>query len=270
MTAHRRVARSLLRACAGLAPGVALAAVATASGPGAVGTRAEQRWPGAVRELAAGKLLVAARNLPDPNFAETVVLLADYGPDGAMGVILNRRTEVPLAQAFPELRRIPADAAPLYLGGPVAATGVLALLRAEGTPEGGRAVLPGVHLITTREPLEAAITATTDPDRLRVYLGYAGWGPRQLDAETAEGVWHVLEADADLVFDREPGSLWRRQIARTEERLAGGSGLDQVSIRSGSGLDQVWIGSALGRASNGVREGRSGLTPEVPVIEARL
>lgn len=223
---RRRIPRTAL-VFAALA--LALTVAASAEGPRPAGSPAAQRWPGAVRELAPGKFLVAARNLPDPNFANTVVLLVDYSAEGAMGVIINRRTDVPLSKVFPGISSVRGDGARLYFGGPVAVTGVLALLRADRPPEGSRTVLPDVHIISTREPLERTIAATTDPNRLRVYLGYAGWGPRQLDNETAEGVWHVFAADADVVFDDDPDTVWRRQIRRTEELLV------RSRIRLGSG-----------------------------------
>jgi putative transcriptional regulator len=82
---------------------------------------------------------------------------------------------------------------------------------ATATPVGG-----GVSLVSTREGLESLIASTASATEFRVYVGYAGWGPGQLEAETARGSWHVLEGDADVVFDDEPASTWQRQIARTE------------------------------------------------------
>ena len=170
----------------------------------------------AVAALAAGRLLVAARRLPDPNFVNAVVLLADVNKDGAVGLVLNRRSSVTLARVFPQLVPTTATASHAFLGGPVDTTRTMALIRSPQAPAGARRVLDDVHLATAREAVEAAVAAGTGAARLRVYLGYAGWGAGQLEAETKQGVWHVLEADADIVFDAEPSSTWQRQIARTE------------------------------------------------------
>lgn len=84
---------------------------------------------GAAKELGAGKLLVAARNLPDPNFAATVVLLADFNAQGAMGLIVNRPTKVTLGRILPGLEQAPGRGATAFFGGPLSISGVLALLR---------------------------------------------------------------------------------------------------------------------------------------------
>jgi putative transcriptional regulator len=170
----------------------------------------------AVKALAAGKLLVAARRLPDPNFGNAVILLADFNREGAVGLVVNRQSEVTIARVFPHLTPGLASAGQAFLGGPVDKTRAMALLRASAAPAGARHVFDGVYLLTGREAVESAVTSQTASGRLRVYLGYSGWGPGQLEAETAEGVWHVLGGDADAVFDPDPASTWQRQIARTE------------------------------------------------------
>ena len=98
------------------------------------------------------------------------------------------------------------------LGGPVSTDGVLALLRSTTPLANSRRVIDDVHMIATQEELEAQIGAGADPRRFRVYVGYAGWGPGQLERETLQGGWHVFTAEAAVVFDPEPESLWQRQI----------------------------------------------------------
>jgi putative transcriptional regulator len=180
----------------------------------------ERLYREAVRSLAAGKLLVAARRLPDPNFSRTVVLLAVFGEEGAMGLVVNRQSDVPLGRLFPHVVPTMAGAAPAFAGGPVQPDAALALVRTGEPPSGARPVVDGVHLVSAREPLEALLASGAPASRLRVYLGYAGWGPGQLDAETAQGSWHVLDGDGDVVFDPDPAALWPRQIARTEVIVA--------------------------------------------------
>ena len=177
---------------------------------------ADRLHQAAVKALAAGKLLVAARRLPDPNFGNAVILLADFNREGAVGLVVNRQSEVSVARVFPHLTPAPASAGQAFLGGPVDKTRAMALVRASAVPAGARHVFDGVYLLTGKEAVESAVSSQAAAGRLRIYLGYSGWGPGQLEAETAEGVWHVLGGDADAVFDPDPASTWQRQIARTE------------------------------------------------------
>lgn len=172
-----------------------------------------------VRELAAGKFLVASRNLPDPNFGDSVVLLAEYGEEGAMGLIINVPTEAPVSRVLDGLKGALGRSDTVFFGGPVSQTGAVALLRSRAAVADSRRVLDEIHLITSKEALETVLASGAGADELRVYLGYSGWGAGQLDRETALGSWHVLSGDADVVFDPEPESVWRRQIQRTERLI---------------------------------------------------
>jgi putative transcriptional regulator len=169
-----------------------------------------------VKELATRKLLVAARRLMDPNFSSTVILLVEYGREGAMGLVRNRPTPVAIARVLPGLQQSPSATATLYIGGPVTPSAVHALSRSEGAPADCGQVRADVWVMTTRASLDAAVTAGSGPDRFRVYAGYAGWGAGQLADETTERSWHVLDGDAAVVVDRDPTTLWPRQIKRTE------------------------------------------------------
>jgi putative transcriptional regulator len=202
---------------------------------------AQQSFPnplrrGALEELTAGKLLVAARNLPDPNFAETIVLLADANEKGAMGLVVNRRTDVPLARLAPGLEEPGARPRMVFLGGPVAVPGVVALLRTKDAPADARRVFRDIYLVNTRASLQEALSTGAGNDRFRVYVGYAGWGAGQLEAEAAKGAWHVFEGDAAIVFDADPDSAWERQIRRAEalqaERRPGEAGSPMSSARA--------------------------------------
>lgn len=210
--------KTLLMACATL---TALTA-ADLAGFHAPSPAGGQLRSGSVKELSAGKLLVAARGLPDPNFAEAVILLAEHSAESSMGLIINRRTDVSLARLFPELKQAQGLSSALFVGGPVSPDGVLALLRSAAPHANSRRVLDDVYMIATREALEESIVARVEQNRFRVYVGYAGWGPGQLERETTHGAWHVFRADTAAVFDPDPDTLWQRQIRRTEERMATG------------------------------------------------
>ncbi len=172
-------------------------------------------------DLAAGKFLVASRDLEDPNFAQSVVLLVSYDEKrGAMGLIVNRRTEVTLARVFEELKSAKGRTDEVYLGGPVELTTVMALLKTSSEPNGAQSVFGDVYLIATKGALERALEEHPEPASFHVFVGYAGWGPGQLEHEVDLGAWHIMSAETPLVFHPDPESVWPRLIRRTESQLA--------------------------------------------------
>ncbi len=185
----------------------------------AAGTAAAQEDGG--QRLAAGKLLIAAPEMRDPNFAQTVVLVVKYSDSGTVGIVLNRRTKAPLARVFDLAPGAPNASDPVYAGGPVEESGVLALLRSQAKPEGAEKVFGDVYLVTTRALLEKTVKAGKPAAEFRVYLGYGGWGPGQLEAERDMGAWTVLAGKDGLVFDDDPGSEWERLKALSETQIAG-------------------------------------------------
>ena len=174
-------------------------------------------------EPAAGKFLVAARGLPDPNFAETVVLLTSYSSKGAMGVIINRPTRVSVDSLFPGNKATKHRAEKAFWGGPVEGDAVLALTRTQN-PIGARLVMGDVYLISTKQSLEKALET---PGAVRLYMGYAGWGAGQLEREMKIRSWHVLRMDPAFVFDTEPDAIWPKLIQRTDVFLAEGARYDR-------------------------------------------
>jgi putative AlgH/UPF0301 family transcriptional regulator len=171
------------------------------------------------QDLAVGKLLVASRGLGDPDFAETVVLLVRYDEKGVLGLILNRRTDIPISQVL-DLEAAKKRTDPVYLGGPVGPSAVFALLESSARMEKAEKIFGNVYLISDKELFEQAISARPDPGVFHVYLGYAGWTQDQLRAETRSGAWFILPADAATVFTTDPDSLWRQMIKKTELQLA--------------------------------------------------
>jgi len=208
---------------ASLSPAVCLLATSLGLGgllsPASVTAQApplrEPQHRAALDALATGALLVSARRLPDPNFANTVILLVDVGRTGAVGLIVNRRSDATLARAFPTLKPTLATASQAFFGGPVQKTQAMALARSPDAPAGARHVVAGIHVVAGAEAIEALIASGAPASRFRVYFGYAGWSPGQLESEIRQGAWHVLAGDVDVVFDPDPASTWQRQIART-------------------------------------------------------
>jgi putative transcriptional regulator len=187
-------------------------------GPPAVFLPVQSRNP---RDLGPGKLLVASRELADPNFAETVILLVHYDSEGAIGLILNRRTDLPISQVLAELKTAKDVSDPVYLGGPVETPTVFALLRSTDKLEGAEHVFGGVYWISTKTALEKTISSRPDPAVFHVYLGYAGWSTDQLRNEVRLGGWFIFQADDQAVFNGNPDLLWRQMIKKTELKMAG-------------------------------------------------
>lgn len=171
------------------------------------------------QEVEVGKLLVAKPELADPNFAETVVLIVHYDSDkGAVGLILNRRTRISLSTIFPQVKSARND--PVYAGGPVATETAQAVLRSREKPEGATLVFGDIYASGSKELIEKSVGAGASSSRFRLYVGYAGWGAGQLEHEIEIGGWSVLRANAAIVFDDSPESLWQRLQHATETRIA--------------------------------------------------
>jgi len=171
-------------------------------------------------DLGAGKILVASRDLPDPNFAKSVVLLVQYGDDGVVGLIVNRRSKVPVSRVLDDVPGAKDRPDPIYAGGPVGKTGVLALLRAHDKPGDAKRVLGDVYLISSKDLLEKTLASPAASGVFHVYLGYAGWAVGQLEHEVDLGAWYIFRGDAAAVFDSDPDTLWSRLIRETELRIA--------------------------------------------------
>lgn len=158
-------------------------------------------------------LLVSMPQLQDPNFAKTVVLLCDYGPEGAFGLVLNRPTDMP-ASAMVRLEP-PVTAGnnlPLWIGGPVEPERGWILL-GEELAEDFKLIRDGLFLSTSQALLRDVLEARPAP-RARIIAGYAGWGPGQLDDELAHSSWLLSDIDLDLVFDTPADLMWETAIRR--------------------------------------------------------
>lgn len=158
--------------------------------------------------LKQGVFLFAAPKLSDPHFLHSVVLLVTYGKEGALGVIINRPTDIPLDEALPKMEGIEGLSQPLFLGGPVNRNFLLALFRSDKQPEGAQKVFSDVYFTGDREALGDALLNRGPKRAVRVYAGYAGWGPGQLDREVGRGDWIIMDADQETVFSEDPPEIW--------------------------------------------------------------
>jgi putative transcriptional regulator len=155
-----------------------------------------------------GRLLVASRRLLDPNFAETVVLVLDSGAAGAIGVVVNRPSSLKLKSVLPDVKELTDRSETVFLGGPVERFQLLLLVRAPSPPEDSVRVFDDVFVTASLDALSRAAGARGDDVRFRLFAGYAGWAPGQLEAEIARGDWLVVPGDAERVFAAAPEEVW--------------------------------------------------------------
>ena len=157
-----------------------------------------------------GHLLVAGPGLHDPNFRRTVILVGEHGDEGALGVVLNRMSDSRVDDALPELAGLVDGAEAVHVGGPVQPSAIVVLAEFEEPERAGTLVLDDIGFL----PSEIDPDALGDLRRTRVFAGYAGWGPGQLDGELREGSWIVEPAAADDVFTSDPEELWSDVLRR--------------------------------------------------------
>lgn len=188
------------------------------------------------KNLGVGKLLVASRNLGDPHFAKTVILLARYDDQGVLGLVLNHRTSVPLSRVLESLKAAKDRSDPVYVGGPLEMPAVFALFQSPAKLEGAEHIFGGVYLIAAKPLFEQTIAARPDPGVFHVYLGYAGWTQDQLRKEVELGAWFIFPAEAATVFNADPDSLWQEMIRKTEMQVVQG---EPANADPRTGADQI-------------------------------
>lgn len=157
-----------------------------------------------------GRLLISSGGLFDPNFRHTVVLVGEHNEEGAVGVVLNRPLDVAVQDAIPALGSLVEPGDPLFEGGPVQKSSAV-LLAEVSHPE-----LADVPVFGTVGFLVGEVSSEVRPGilRARVYAGYSGWGPGQLEQEMAEGSWILEPAHEEDVFTDDPDTLWSRVLQR--------------------------------------------------------
>ena len=167
-------------------------------------------------------LLVARKDLPDPFFRESVVLITPSAGGPPIGVIVNRPTGVPLSGVFPDIEALKSRNEKLFFGGPVQREQLVLVFRAAAPREGALEVLDGVYMTSDRDVFRELLARPNPLEGLRVFAGYAGWAPGQLENEVARGDWHLAPADARVLFGTTPDKLWEeleRRASATKTRF---------------------------------------------------
>jgi putative transcriptional regulator len=158
----------------------------------------------------AGRLLLAVPTLNDPNFQRTVVHLLVHDDSGAFGLVVNRPSHTEVEEILPQWRDFVGGPPVVFIGGPVQPDGVIALVRTDARGDGLVMLRGNIGTVDLdKDPLEVPTV-----ERLRLFAGYSGWSPGQLEAEVALGGWLVVDATDDDPFNAEPWGLWREVLNR--------------------------------------------------------
>ncbi len=160
-----------------------------------------------------GKLLVSKPEFHDPNFDGTITLLLEHNEAGALGIILNRASDLSVDEPFPGWSGLAADPPVIFAGGPVERDGLIAL----GRSMVDGALPLGIHSVDLDEQPE--LLRGEGIEDVRIFAGYAGWGSGQLEGELATGAWWVTDAELDDVFFAEPRQLWPHVMRRSGGEL---------------------------------------------------
>lgn len=174
---------------------------------------------GSVPSPAPGVLLAARDALRDPHFVGSIVLLCQHGAEGAYGLVLNRPAHMPLREIFEHPPELPQGGGTrrVYIGGPVQSTELQILQVGDSAASDTLEVAPGIRMGGRWETLEDILSP--DPARLRLFLGYAGWGRGQLEEEIEAGAWDVLTGDVRRLLET-PEDEWASDPEQLRRFLA--------------------------------------------------
>jgi putative transcriptional regulator len=168
------------------------------------------------KKLRAGVFLYAVPEMGDPNFAETVVLLVSHDKAGAMGFVVNRPTRVPLRELLKTVPEAEKSDLRFHWGGPVQPETVHALVRSSWPSESARRVVDDVQVTGDIAAVREALARPDARTKVKLFIGYTGWGGGQLEAEVRAGAWVLEPADARSVFAPEGLDIWERVYAILE------------------------------------------------------
>jgi putative transcriptional regulator len=190
------------------------------SGPGEQDDSPEQEE---VPRQLGGNFLISDFDLADPNFYRSVVLMIAHDEQGAFGLVVNRPSPYTFGELIDGVEESPAAAIPVYIGGPVQQNALFSMHESfaeEDSTGGARQPAEGVTFEPTTtalvEYLKSRWAALPEAERptVRMYAGYSGWGPGQLENELKADSWLVLKATKQVIFDPDPQALWAQALAR--------------------------------------------------------
>jgi putative transcriptional regulator len=164
-----------------------------------------------------GMLLVGKRGIKDPRFQQAVILLAVHGPQGTLGLIINKPTNIPLSRAVPYLEGIDKIGHSLFFGGPVAPNQISFLAHSKEPLPDAKHIIGEVYFSFHLNALEQALQSEHSYHGLKVYQGHAGWAPSQLQTEISRGDWYLVPMESKFLFYQDAREIWSDLIKRFVE-----------------------------------------------------
>ena len=159
-----------------------------------------------------GFFLVASEDMQDPRFKEAVILVTPHHRGEVVGLVVNKPSETAVSMLFPESELKHAHSRQLYFGGPLSKQSLLFLIRSKKQPKASLRIFDDVFMSADSKVLEQVLHHPRPFAGLRIFSGYAGWKPGQLEAEVKKGYWLLREADTEILFNTEPGLIWRKLL----------------------------------------------------------
>ena len=173
--------------------------------------------PPVLRNPARGVFLVANRRLQDVNFSRSVVLLTDHSDVGTVGLIINKKSTVPITSVVPKLQEFESRDANLHFGGPVSLQSVRILVRSLVEIAPSQRIIQDVYFINSIEVLHKLLEQDTSLGKsMKFFAGYAAWRPGQLEGELARGDWHLVKASPAIIFSKDVDTVWKELVEPLE------------------------------------------------------
>ncbi|MBM79569.1 MAG: hypothetical protein CMJ78_03120 [Planctomycetaceae bacterium] len=164
-----------------------------------------------------GSFLIAGKDLRDRNFYKTVVLIVEHGENGAMGLVINRPSTMSVAHVLSEHFQLPETNDLVYVGGPVEPAALFVLHNCPHLDESGYSVAAGVYVGSSAESFQSVIEEAIADDsdfRYRIFSGFAGWAPGQLEGEMDRGDWFIQPFGGEFVLNDDPYYVWDELMER--------------------------------------------------------
>lgn len=162
--------------------------------------------------LSRGAILVAGKNLHDPNFSRTVVLITEYNNIGTTGLVINRPMNMAAKNVFPPINQITPEAGKLFIGGPIGINNLQILVETGTHFEPSSSLTGDIYLINNPRSFDDLSQHVESSMKIKIFAGYAGWGIGQLESEIIRGDWFIWHADSKIVFSKAPESVWNELI----------------------------------------------------------
>ncbi|MCA9051792.1 MAG: YqgE/AlgH family protein [Planctomycetaceae bacterium] len=171
-----------------------------------------------------GQFLVASGQLRDGNFYRSVVLMLEHSEESAMGLVINRPSSISVDAALSKLKVTSKYADPIFSGGPVETTALFILHNCPELGQMDQQIADGIYVTGSQDSFDSLLNKGVTCNHecgFRVYCGYAGWGPQQLESEIGRGDWRILSPDSGLVFNKDPYTIWEKctELLQQQHRL---------------------------------------------------